>query len=54
VKNNTAYHNQYYGIYLGIYSLVDGNTAYDNNQSGGAYTNMNSCGSCTLGVNSAP
>jgi parallel beta-helix repeat protein len=54
VKNNTSYSNQHYGISLGGYNLVDGNTTYYNNQSGGAYTNMNSCGSCVLGDNVDP
>jgi parallel beta-helix repeat protein len=54
VKNNTTYFNQQYGINPGSYNLVDGNTAYDNNQSGGSFTNISPCGSCTFGVNSAP
>jgi parallel beta-helix repeat protein len=54
IKNNTAYYNQDYGIYLSAYNLVDGNTAYDNNQSGGTSINMSICGTCILGVNSAP
>jgi parallel beta-helix repeat protein len=54
VKNNTTYYNQYYGIYLNVYILVDGNTALDNNQSGGSYTNISPCGTCTFGVNVRP
>jgi parallel beta-helix repeat protein len=54
VKNNTTSYNQYYGIYLNVYILVDGNTALDNNQSGGSYTNISSCPTCTFGINSAP
>jgi parallel beta-helix repeat protein len=54
VKNNTTYYNQYYGLYLNVYILVDGNTALDNNQSGGSYTNISPCGTCTFGVNSTP
>jgi parallel beta-helix repeat protein len=51
VKNNTAYYNQQYGINLSFHNLVDGNAAYNNNQSGGAYTNLSSCGSCVFGIN---
>jgi parallel beta-helix repeat protein len=54
VKNNTSYHNQHYGVELvGAYNLVDGNTAYQNDQAG-AYANMNSCGTCVFGDNVAP
>jgi hypothetical protein len=53
-KNNAAYFNQRYGIELAGNNLVDGNTAYNNNKSGGAYTNISSCGSCVLGDNVAP
>jgi parallel beta-helix repeat protein len=54
VTGNTAYYNQNYGIWLGGNCLVDGNTAVGNNQSGGGYTNIIVCGSCTFGLNHAP
>lgn len=53
VKNNSAFQNAQYGISLGSYDLVDGNTAYNNN-TGGGYGNMNSCGTCAMGLNVAP
>ena len=56
VTNNTAYRNgsaatggTVYGIYLRGNNLVDRNTAYHNNG-----INMNSCATCTFGMNHAP
>ena len=54
LKGNTVTYSQNYGIELASFSLVDGNTTYDNNQSGGAYTNMNTCATCVFGINVAP
>lgn len=54
VIGNTAYWNQEHGIALSNNSLVDQNTAYHNNRSGGGYTNINSCPTCTFGLNHAP
>lgn len=52
VKNNTAATNGRSGIaFLGARSLVDGNTAYLNNQSGGGYPNMSNCATCQWGLN---
>ena len=48
VIGNTSYDNQNYGIYLAGNSLADQNTSYWNNRSGGGYSNMNSCGTCTI------
>jgi hypothetical protein len=56
VTKNTAYNNGsaatgsiVYGIYLRGNNLVDQNTAYNNNG-----TNMNSCATCTFGMNHTP
>ena len=54
VIGNTAYYNQNHGIQLGGNCLVDQNSAYNNNQSGGGYSNIESCGTCTFGLNHAP
>jgi len=54
VKDNASSLNQQYGIYLGGNNLVDGNTAYLNNLSGGGYSNISPCASCTFGKNHAP
>ena len=51
VIGNVANANERYGFYI-YSSLVDQNTAYDNNQVGG-YANMYAS-SCTLGTNHAP
>lgn len=54
VVGNTACNNQHYGIWLAGNSLVDQNTAFNNNQSGGSYSNISACPSCTFGLNHAP
>ncbi len=54
VKDNTSSLNQQYGIFLGENNLVDGNTAFLNNLSGGGFSNMSSCPTCTFGNNQAP
>ena len=54
VKDNTSSLNQQYGIYLGGNNLVDGNTAVINNRSGGGFSNISPCLSCTFGDNQAP
>ena len=56
VAGNTAASNQWDGINLFWGDcLVDQNTAYDNNQSGGSYVNMDLTRTdCTYGVNHAP
>ena len=54
VKDNTASLNQQDGISLGGNNLVDGNTAFQNNQSGGGYSNISPCPTCTFGKNHAP
>jgi parallel beta-helix repeat protein len=54
VKDNTVSLNQQYGIALGGNNLVDGNTAFLNNLSGGPYSNIGLCPSCTFGKNHAP
>jgi parallel beta-helix repeat protein len=51
IKNNTCRFNQRYGIELSASNLLDGNTAYQNNQSGQAYTNIKTCPTCTWGLN---
>lgn len=53
VRGNTARNSQYYGISLAGDSFVDGNTTY-NNLSGGAYTNIEACATCTWGTNHNP
>ena len=54
VSGNTARSNGSFGISPGGQCLVDGNTAYANNQSGGSYTNIKACGTCTFGTNHNP
>ena len=55
VIGNTVYENEANGIRISLAAcLVDRNTAYSNNQSGGAYTNITSCPTCTFGLNHAP
>ncbi|THB75951.1 MAG: right-handed parallel beta-helix repeat-containing protein [Desulfobacteraceae bacterium] len=54
VRNNTVYYNDFDGISLKYNSFVDGNLAYDNNQSGGSFSNISSCTGCTFGTNLAP
>jgi len=48
VTGNTASNNENYGISLSGNCLVDGNTAYGNQE------NIESCASCTFGLNHAP
>jgi hypothetical protein len=54
VLGNTSRYNQNWGIYLVGDNFVAENAATDNNQSGGAYGNMNSSASSTYGLNHAP
>jgi parallel beta-helix repeat protein len=55
VIDNTVYGNDENGIFIRLAQcLVDRNTAYDNNQSGGSYSNITSCPTCTFGLNHAP
>jgi len=55
VIGNTVYENEANGIRISLaHCLVDRNTAYSNNQSGGGYTNITSCPTCTFGLNHAP
>ena len=46
LKNNTARYNQNYGISLGTNCLVLNNLAFENNQSGGAYEDIQTCPTC--------
>jgi hypothetical protein len=54
VKDNTTMGNQMVGINLVEQSLVDGNTAIDNDQGNTGFPNIESCPSCTFGLNHAP
>lgn len=55
IEGNTSVFNQEYGIELaGSDHLVRGNNAFDNNQSGGSFTNIEACASCTFIDNHAP
>lgn len=54
VKNNTAVNNQANGILVYSRSLLDGNTAYANNQSSGGFDNIRACATCTFGLSHAP
>jgi hypothetical protein len=51
---NVVYANQKFGITLQGDSLVDQNTVFDNDQSGGGFPNIQNCVTCTFGVNHAP
>jgi parallel beta-helix repeat protein len=54
VTGNTSRQNQNWGIYLSGDNFVAENSATANNQSGGAYGNMNSSVTSTYGLNHAP
>ena len=54
VTGNTASFNEGFGFELEGNNLVDQNTAFNNNQSGGGFANMSACATCTFGVNHAP
>lgn len=59
IGNTSHYNGRYssgvvYGIYLYGNSLVDQNTAYDNENENSLGTNMSCAASCTFGTNHAP
>jgi hypothetical protein len=54
VLGNTSRYNQNWGIHLDGDNFVAQNSATSNNQSGGAYGNMNSSATSTYGLNHRP